>query len=212
MSRTSKRLIRRKNKRKQKLFLTTLLIIIFLSTIFIKGESVFYAVKTSLYKNQAANIDIKINKNDDLENINLNFSNDGSCDVYLRGFVFVYYTNEDNEWTTFDNSSIKIDYGDEEFWYLGEDNYIYYKSPLLSGKSTESPMVENIEINLREGESIKNGQIYADIIMEAVQVNNFAYKYQWDMENIDLKELFENNESENIQTLEEESVINLKFE
>ena len=45
-------------------------------------------------------------------------------------------------------------------------------------------MVKSIEINLSEEDKrmLGDGDMTVDIVMEAVQVNNFAYKYQWDME------------------------------
>ena len=48
--------------------------------------------------------------------------------------------------------------------------------------------------------------------MESVQVNNFAYKYQWDMSNVELEELFKNEGHEKVQILDSEGVIKLKFE
>lgn len=51
-----------------------------------------------------------------------------------------------------------------------------------------------------------------DIVMEAVQVNNFAYKYEWDMGNIGLKDLFDNrSKQEESKVIEKKEVIKLNF-
>ena len=112
-----------------------------------------------------------VEKNNDLANINLNFDNEGSCDVYLRGFVFVYPNNNGNNGTTLSNSSVKINYGDEDCWFVGEDNYVYYTKPLKIGNRTEKPMVESMEINLSEEDKMMlgSGELGMDIVMEAVQ-------------------------------------------
>ena len=167
-----------------------------------------------LYKNQALKIDIKSEKSDDLKNINLNFMNEGTCDVYLRGFIFVYSNNNSENGTTLSNSTVKVNYGDEDFWYVGEDNYVYYTKPLQVGSKTEIPMVTSIYINLSEDDKLMlgEGELGVDIVMESVQVNNFAYKYQWDMSNVELEELFKNEGHEKVQILDSEGVIKLKFE
>ena len=141
---------------------------------------------------------MKIEKNDDLENVDLNFINEGSCDVYLRGFVFVYPKIEGDNGTTLSNSSVKINYGNEDSWFVSEDNYIYYTKPLTVGNRTEKPMVESIEINLSEEDKrmLGGGKLGIDVVMESVQVNNFAYKYEWNMEDTDLKSYFNNKENE----------------
>lgn len=189
MSRRKKRQNKRKNKVKKLLLLLIVFIGVFFCSLIVYGQDVFYAMKTFLYEDKALEIKIEVEKNDNLEDINLNFLNEGSCDVYLRGFVFVYPKNKENNGTTLSNSSIKINYGDENCWFVSEDNYVYYTKPLKVGNRTEKPMVENIEINLTEEDKsmLGSGELEVDIVMEAVQMNNFAYKYEWDMENIDLE-------------------------
>ena len=189
MSRRKKRQNKRKNKVKKLLLLLIVFIGVFFCSLIVYGQDVFYAMKTFLYEDKALEIKIEVEKNDNLEDINLNFLNEGSCDVYLRGFVFVYTKNKENNGTTLSNSSIKINYGDENCWFVSEDNYVYYTKPLKVGNRTEKPMVENIEINLTEEDKsmLGSGELELDIVMEAVQMNNFAYKYEWDMENIDLE-------------------------
>ena len=203
---------KRKRKRKIRVFFLILFINIFFCSALIYGEDIFYAIKTFIYRNQALKIDIKTEKNDDLGDMNLNFKNEGSCDVYLRGFVFVYPKNEDNDGTILSNSSMKINYGDKDFWYVGDDNYIYYTKPLKVGDSTQKPMVKSIEINLSDEDKRMLGDVdmTVDIVMEAVQVNNFAYKYQWDMDNMELEDYFKNKSEEN-QILEGNDVIELNF-
>lgn len=205
MSRIKKRKNRRKNKIK-KLLLLVLSVFIGASFCYFSahGEDVFYAMKTFIYKDKASEIKIKVEKKGDLEDINLNFINEGSCDVYLRGFVFVYPTIEGDNGTTLSNSSVKINYSDEDCWFVGDDNYVYYTKSLKVGDRTEKPMVESIKIDLSDDDKrmIENGELSADIVMEAVQVDNFAYKYEWNMENISFEELFnnkyENSEGNNI--------------
>lgn len=214
MSRIKKRKNKRKNKVKKLLLLLSVIIGVFFCSLIVYGEDVFYAMKTFLYEDKALEIKIRVEKNDDLENINLNFDNEGSCDVYLRSFVFVYPNNNGNNGTTLSNSSVKINYGDEDCWFVGEDNYVYYTKPLKIGNRTEKPMVKSMEINLSEEDKMMlgSGELGVDIAMEAVQVNNFAYKYEWDMGNIGLKDLFDNSsEPKESETIRNKDVITLKF-
>lgn len=208
MSRVKKRRHKGKNKIKKLLLLFSAFIVIFLCSLIVYGEDVFYAMKTFLYEDKALEIKIKIEKNDYLDDINLNFLNEGSCDVYLRGFVFIYPKIEGDSGTTLSNSSVKINYSNEECWFLSEDNYVYYTKPLKVGNRTEKPMVESIEINLSEEEKrmLGTGELGIDIVMEAVQVNNFAYKYEWSMEEIDIEDYFKYVEKE-----ESKEVIKLIF-
>ena len=194
MSRRKKRQNKRKNKVKKLLLLLIVFIGVFFCSLIVYGQDVFYAMKTFLYEDKALEIKIEVEKNDNLEDINLNFLNEGSCDVYLRGFVFVYPKNKGNNGTILSNSSIKINYGDENCWFVSEDNYVYYTKPLKVGNRTEKPMIESIEINLTEEDKsmLGSGELELDIVMEAVQMNNFAYKYEWDMGNIDLEDNFNN--------------------
>ena len=211
MSRINKRKNKRKNKVKK--LLLSVIIGVFFCSIIVYGENVFYAMKIFLYEDKALEIKIRVEKNNDLANINLNFDNEGSCDVYLRGFVFVYPNNNGNG-TTLSNSSVKINYGDEDCWFVGEDNYVYYTKPLKIGNRTEKPMVESMEINLSEEDKMMlgSGELGMDIVMEAVQVNNFAYKYEWDMGNIGLKDLFDNrSKQEESKVIEKKEVIKLNF-
>lgn len=196
MSRSTKRKNKRKNKIKKLIILLIVIIGVFFYSFIVYGEDVFYAMKTSLYEDKALEIKMEIEKNDNLDNINLNFINAGSCDVYLRGFVFVYPKVEGNNGTTLSNSSVKINYGDEDCWLVSEDNYIYYTKQLKAGDRTQKPMVESIEVNLSEEDKrmLGNEEFGIDIVMEAVQVNNLAYKYEWNMEDINLEEYFNNNE------------------
>lgn len=212
MSRINKRKNKRKNKVKK--LLLSVIIGVFFCSIIVYGENVFYAMKIFLYEDKALEIKIRVEKNNDLANINLNFDNEGSCDVYLRGFVFVYPNNNGNNGTTLSNSSVKINYGDEDCWFVGEDNYVYYTKPLKIGNRTEKPMVESMEINLSEEDKMMlgSGELGMDIVMEAVQVNNFAYKYEWDMGNIGLKDLFDNrSKQEESKVIEKKEVIKLNF-
>ena len=151
--------------------------------------------------------------NDNLENLNLNFINEGSCDIYLRCFVFVYPKNEENIGTILSNSSIKINYGDESYWFVGEDNYVYYTKPLKIGDKTEKPMVESISIDLSEEDKklLEGCGLEIDIVTEGVQVNNLAYKYEWDMENIDLEDLYNNGELRENKDIEKAEIIKLEF-
>ena len=203
-----------KRKNKVKKLLLSVIIGVFFCSIIVYGENVFYAMKIFLYEDKALEIKIRVEKNNDLANINLNFDNEGSCDVYLRGFVFVYPNNNGNNGTTLSNSSVKINYGDEDCWFVGEDNYVYYTKPLKIGNRTEKPMVESMEINLSEEDKMMlgSGELGMDIVMEAVQVNNFAYKYEWDMGHIGLKDLFDNrSKQEESKVIEKKEVIKLNF-
>lgn len=214
MSRIKKRKNKRKNKIKKLLLLLSVIIGVFFCSLIVYGEDVFYAMKTFLYEDKALEIKIRVEKNNDLENINLNFVNEGSCDVYLRGFVFVYPNNNGDNGTTLSNSSVKINYVDEDCWFVGKDNYVYYTKQLNVGNRTEKPMVESIEINLSEEDKrmLGSGELEVDIVMEAVQVNNFAYKYEWDMGNIDLKDLFDNNSNvEESEIIDGKGIITLEF-
>lgn len=198
MSRSKKRKNKRRNKIKKSLILLIVIIGVFFCSLIVYGENAFYAMKTFLYEDKALEIKMKIEKNDDLENVDLNFINEGSCDVYLRGFVFVYPKIEGDNGTTLSNSSVKINYGNEDSWFVSEDNYIYYTKPLTVGNRTQKPMVESIEINLSEEDKrmLGSGELGIDIVMESVQVNNFAYKYEWNMENTDLESYFNNKVNE----------------
>lgn len=199
MSRANKRKYSKKKKIKKLLLLSlSVFIVILFYSIIVYGEDVFYATKTFIYGNKVSGIEIKVEKNDDMENINLNFVNEGSCDVYLRGFVFVYPKIKEDNGTILSNSAIKIDYGDDDCWFYNEDNYIYYTKPLKVGNTTQKPMVESIEINLskQDKEMLEKCQLGVDIVMEAVQMNNRAYKYEWNMENTNLEKCFNNKGNE----------------
>ena len=205
---------KRKKKRKKVIFLSLILVGVFFCSLIAYGEGYFYCIKTFLYKNQALEININSEKNDDLDNLNLNFKNNGTCNVYLRGFVFVYTTNNDNSGTILSNSAVKINYGNEDYWFVGDDNYVYYTKPLNAGDRTEKPMVKSIEINLSEEDKrmLSEGGFGIDIVVEAVQVNNFAYKYQWDMESIDLQDYFNKSEQMVSEEFKSNEAINLEFE
>ena len=123
MSRINKRKNKRKNKVKK--LLLSVIIGVFFCSIIVYGENVFYAMKIFLYEDKALEIKIRVEKNNDLANINLNFDNEGSCDVYLRGFVFVYPNNNGNNGTTLSNSSVKINYGDEDCWFVAVFNIFW---------------------------------------------------------------------------------------
>lgn len=206
--RSSRRKNKIKKRRKKIILFSTILMSVFFGSLIVYGEEYFYCIKTFLYKNQALEININSEKNDDLYNMNLNFKNDGSCNVYLRGFVFVYPTNKDNNGTILSNSAVKVNYGDKDCWFVGDDNYVYYTKPLEVGSETEKPMVESIEINLSDDDKrmLEECELAIDIVVEAVQVNNFAYKYQWDMGNINLKDYFNDRDQ-----AESKEILNLKF-
>ncbi|WP_455537861.1 hypothetical protein [Terrisporobacter sp.] len=210
----SKRKNKRRKRKKKILFVSFLLIGIFSFSFIVYGEGDFYCIKTFLYKNQALKINIDTERNNNLENLNLNFKNNGSCNVYLRGFVFVYPKNNQNSGTILSNSAVKINYGDERSWFVGDDNYVYYTKPLDVGDQTKNPMVESVEINLsyEDKRILKECEFKIDIVMEAVQVNNFAYKYQWDMSNMDLQDYFNKAKQDEGKTLEKNSIINIKFD
>lgn len=203
MSRIKKRKNNRKNKIKKILLLLFIFIGVFFGFLIVYGQDVFYTIKTFLYENKALNIKINIEKHNNLDDVNLNFANYGSCDVYLRSFVFVYPKTEGNVGVTLSNESMKINYGNEDYWIVGEDNYVYYTKPLKVGDITEKPMIESIEINLSEEEKnmLSSYELGVDIVMEAVQVNNFAYKYEWDMEEMNFEKLFYNSEDEKIESI-----------
>ena len=206
---------RKREQKKKKLFLLLLaFVVVFFCSIIVYGDNVFYTMKTFLYENKASEVKIKTDKNDDLENINLHFFNEGSCDVYLRCFVFVYPKNEGNIGTILSNSSVKFNYGDENYWFVGEDNYIYYTKPLKIGSKTEKPMVESINIDLSEDDErlLEGCELGIDIVTEAVQVNNFAYKYEWDMENMNLENLYNSDEFSESKEIDNEKIIKLKFQ
>ena len=126
MSRCKKRKKHRKKKRR-KLLLLSVLIGVFSCSLSIYGQEFFYAMKTFLYEDKALEIKVKVEKNDDLDNINLNFYNEGSCDVYLRGFVFVYPKSEESTGTVLSNSSVKINYSQDDCWFISDDNYPLHK-------------------------------------------------------------------------------------
>lgn len=199
------RLKNRKKKRKRKILriLLLTLIVLFFHYINIYGDYLFYALKTITYKNATSQIKIKTYKNNDLEKVNLNFSNEGTCDVYLRCFVFVYNKNEENIGTTISNSSININYGDEDYWFRGQDNYVYYTKPLKIGDTTKDSMVKSININLSEEdkELLQSYDLGIDIITEAVQISNFAYKHEWDMDDEDIENLYNSNEISEIKLI-----------
>jgi len=194
MSRSKKRKNKRRRKIKKSIFLLIVIIGVFFCSLIVYGEDAFYTMKTFLYEDKALEIKMKIEKKNDLEDIDLNFINEGSCDVYLRGFVFVYPKIEEDNGTTLSNSSVKINYGNEDIWFVSEDNYIYYTKPLKVGNKTQNPMVESIDINLSEEDKkmLGSGELGIDIVMEVVQVNNFAYKYEWNIEEDDLESYFNN--------------------
>lgn len=194
-------------KRKKSILLLTFILFIF-SVVFIYANDVFYALKTYLYRNKALEIALKIEKNADINDLDVNFINEGSCDVFLRSFVFVYFIdgNKMNNGTIINNDVLKINYTkenksvDEDYWYMGNDNYIYYAKVLKAGKKTEMPLVESIVINLSDEEKylLKDKKIAVDIVVEAVQVNNFAYKYEWEIDDDVLEGYFKNGtDSEN---------------
>ena len=194
-----------KKKRERKLLILFLLTLIVVSFHYINiyGDYLFYVIKTFTYENAISQIKIKTYKNDNLEKIDLNFSNEGTCDVYLRCFVFVYNKNEENIGTTISNSSIKINYGDENYWFIGQDNYVYYTKPLKIGETTKDSMIKNIDINLSEEdkELLQNYDLGIDVVTETVQMSNFAYKYEWDMENVDIEDLYNSNEISEIKLI-----------
>jgi len=194
MSRSKKRKNKRRRKIKKSIFLLIVIIGVFFCSLIVYGEDAFYTMKTFLYEDKALEIKMKIENKNDLEDIDLNFINEGSCDVYLRGFVFVYPKIEEDNGTTLSNSSVKINYGNEDIWFVSEDNYIYYTKPLKVGNKTQNPMVESIDINLSEEDKkmLGSGELGIDIVMEVVQVNNFAYKYEWNIEEDDLESYFNN--------------------
>ncbi len=214
MSRYKKKINKRKKKIKKLLLLFIIFIGVFFCSLIVYGEDVFYVMKTYLYEDKASEIKIEVEKNDELENINLNFINKGTCDVYLRGFVFVYTKSEDNTGTILSNSAVKINYGDENSWFVGDDSYVYYTKPLEVNDRTEKPMIESIEVNLCEEDKKMLGEnkLKVDIVMESVQVNNFAYKYEWDMKGVDIEDLYENNsEEEGSKIIEEKNIIKMNF-
>lgn len=200
------RIKKRKNKRKNKIKKISLLFIftgIFFCFLIVYGQDFFYTIKTFIYENEALDIKINIEKNNNLDDVNLNFVNYGSCDVYLRSFVFVYPKTEGNIGITLNNEAIKINYGDEDYWIIGNDNYIYYTKPLKVGDCTKKPMVESIEVNLSEEEKnmLNSCEFGIDIVMEAVQANNSAYRYEWDMEDANLGKLFSSSEDKKIESI-----------
>lgn len=176
-----------------------IIMILILGTSIIYGNEFFYSIKTSSYKNKASEINILIEKNEDMNNLDINFINEGSCDVFLRGFVFVYFINEDDTRSTIlSNDAIKINYNHntesnkDRLWYMGEDDYLYYTKPLKVGNRTEIPLVDNIDLNFSDEEKdlLKNMKIKVDIVVEAVQVNNLAYRYEWELKDDVLEKYF----------------------
>ncbi len=191
--------------RRRKYLFLFIIITLILGASFTYGDEFFYSIKTSLYKNKASDINIIIDKNEDMDNLNINFINEGSCDVFLRGFVFVHFINEDSNMSTIlSNNSIKVNYSttnessEDNLWYIGEDSYLYYMKPLKVGSRTEMPLVDSIELNLNdeEKELLKNMQIGVDIVVEAVQVDNLAYKYEWEVKDDVLKKYFDNGSAD----------------
>ena len=116
--------------RKTKYLFLFIIMILILGTSIIYGNEFFYFIKTSSYKNESSEINVLIEKNEDMNNLDINFINEGSCDVFLRGFVFVYFVNEDdNRSTIVSNNAIKVNYNhnilsdEDSLWYMGEDHY-----------------------------------------------------------------------------------------
>lgn len=191
--------------RRRKYLFLFIIITLILGTSFTYGDEFFYSIKTSVYKNKASEINIIIDKNEDMDDLNINFINEGSCDVFIRGFAFVYFINEDSNMSTIlSNNSIKVNYSttnegsEDNLWYIGEDSYLYYMKPLKVGNRTEMPLVDSIELNLNdeEKELLKNMQISVDIVVEAVQVDNLAYKYEWEVKNDVLEKYFDNGSAD----------------
>lgn len=185
--------------RKRKYLFLLITILLILCTSFTYGNDFFYAMKTFLYRNKASDINIVISKNDDIDNLNINFINEGSCDVFLRGFVFVYFINEDDSRSTVvSNDAIKINYNhdnisnEDSLWYMGEDSYLYYTKPLKVGDRTEIPLANDISLNFSDEEKdlLRDMEIKIDIVVEAVQVNNLAYKYEWEVKDDVLEKYF----------------------
>ncbi|MEG1410637.1 MAG: hypothetical protein RR940_03215 [Bacilli bacterium] len=183
--------------RKNKILIFIMVLFVILCSCLAYGDMFFYGFKTYLYKDRAGKIEITTEKNDDSSNLGVNFKNEGSCDVFIRVSVFVYVYDEKNENNTraLNNSSIIINYNqqDEENWYKGKDDYMYYTKALKVGHRTERPLIKSIEINLTKEEKklLEDKEIKADIIVEGVQVNNFAYKYEWDIEDFTIEDYFE---------------------
>ena len=191
--------------RRRKYLFLFIIITLILGTSFTYGDEFFYSIKTSVYKNKASEINIIIDKNEDMDDLNINFINEGSCDVFIRGFAFVYFINEDSNMSTIlSNNSIKVNYSttnegsEDNLWYIGEDSYLYYMKPLKVGNRTEMPLVDSIELNLNdeEKELLKNMQVSVDIVVEAVQVDNLAYKYEWEVKNDVLEKYFDNGSAD----------------
>ncbi|WP_297136089.1 hypothetical protein [Terrisporobacter sp.] len=191
--------------RRRKYLFLFIIITLILGTSFTYGDEFFYSIKTSVYKNKASEINIIIDKNEDMDNLNINFINEGSCDVFIRGFVFVYFISEENNMSTIlSNNSIKVNYSttnegsEDNLWYMGEDSYLYYMKPLKVGNRTEMPLVDSIELNLNdeEKELLKNMQVSVDIVVEAVQVDNLAYKYEWEVKDDVLEKYFDNGSAD----------------
>lgn len=191
--------------RRRKYLFLFIIITLILGTSFTYGDEFFYSIKTSVYKNKASEINIIIDKNEDMDDLNINFINEGSCDVFIRGFVFVYFINEDSNMSTIlSNNSIKVNYSttnegsEDNLWYIGEDSYLYYMKPLKVGNRTEMPLVDSIELNLNdeEKELLKNMQVSVDIVVEAVQVDNLAYKYEWEVKDDVLEKYFDNGSAD----------------
>ncbi len=172
------------NRKKIRLVIFIIAILISFDLVMSHGDNFFYTIKNYVYNEKTSEIDVKIDKNKELDNIDLNFINNGSCDVYLRSFVFIYSKDDEESGVVLSNDSIKISYGDKLFWSLGEDNYVYYKEPLKVGSKTIEPMIKNIDISLSEEERLKleNKNLVIDVVVESVQADNFEYD-GWDVKN-----------------------------
>lgn len=178
-----------------------LLCIIFITAFsaFIYGENFFYAMKTYMYKNESAQIKVQTEMNKDIEKLDVNFVNKGSCEILLRACIFVYVEDEKEESKSrvLNKSSINLNYGEDiwkDFWYEGNDDYIYYTGHLGIDEKTEAPLIKSIKLNLssEEKEFLQGKDIKVDIITEAVQRDNSAYKYEWGIEDNNLDEFFKN--------------------
>lgn len=165
--------------------LVIILFIIIYSSLFVYGDRFFTSLKTHTYKNKSGKVNIVTIKNDDISNLDINFRNEGTCDVFVRAYLFIYVVDEDGyEVSPLKNTSMSVKYNDEEnYWYRGADNYFYYTEALKIEETTKEPLVKSLEINLtdEEKEMLDKKDIRFDIVMEAVQVNNNAYKEEWEI-------------------------------
>ena len=165
--------------------LVIILFVIICSSLLVYGDRFFTSLKTHTYKNKSGKVNIVTIKNDDISNLDINFKNEGTCDVFVRAYLFIYVMDEDRyEVSPLKNTSISIKYNDEEnYWYKGADNYFYYTEALNMGETTREPLAKSLEINLTDEEKdmLDKKDIRFDIVMEAVQVNNNAYKEEWEI-------------------------------